>query len=108
MGGRLLRVCVSACLVCLSASLSAAAGPAPSTAPATGFDNFALAAVLGDPAFRHDNTVTKAAILSDGRRMVTSANDGTARLWDLQTGRQLQCYRHAKDYVWDFLLLPGE
>jgi WD40 repeat protein len=108
MNARLFRVIASTCLASASASLSAAAGPATATAPATGLDDLTLVSVLGDPAFRHDATVTKAAILSDGRRMVTSANDGTARLWDLSTGRQLQCYRHAKDYVWDFLLLPGE
>lgn len=63
------------------------------------------AVVLGDPAFRHNSAVTRMAILADKARMLTTGNDGTARLWELQTGKLLQIYRHKKGYVWDFAIM---
>ena len=108
MDAGLYRMIASACLLCASAVALADDSPATASAPATNLDNFSLVSSLGDPAFRHDGTVTRGLVLSDGRRMVTSGNDGTARLWDLQTGRQIQCYRHTKKNVWDVLPLPGE
>lgn len=65
---------------------------------------------LGDPAFRHDGEITKMELLPGAAgkaRMVTTGNDGTARLWDAKTGQLLRCFAHQKDYVWDFAVLPG-
>jgi len=67
-----------------------------------------LLGTMGDPAFRHDAEITQAVVLSDRQRLVTSGNDGTARLWDLRTGRLLQRFVHSHQYVWDVRVLPGE
>lgn len=63
--------------------------------------------LLGDPAFRHGNDVTKVLFLPDKKNMLTTGNDGTCRLWDLATSKQIQCFRHRNGRVWDVLLLPG-
>jgi WD40 repeat protein len=40
--------------------------------------------------------------------VLTTSNDGVARLWDLKTGEVLRRYPHKKTYLWDAVLLPGE
>jgi WD40 repeat protein len=37
----------------------------------------------------HDAAVTKAAFSPDGKRIVTASYDGTARVWDAETGREI-------------------
>jgi WD40 repeat protein len=41
----------------------------------------------------HRRAVTVAAFSPDGRRIVTASDDGTARIWDTQTGRSLHVLR---------------
>src|SRR5262245_7422161 len=53
--------------------------------------NFALPA--GAP-LRHDTSLDTLALSSDGRRVVTAANDGKARVWELQGGRLLATLVH--------------
>lgn len=40
----------------------------------------------------HSNTISEIAVSSDSRRAVTASWDGTAKLWDLDTGREIQTY----------------
>ena len=40
-------------------------------------------------ALRHDGAVSKAIFSPDGRQILTASDDGTARLWDAQTGKSL-------------------
>src|SRR5262249_31412915 len=48
----------------------------------------------------HQGSVWSASFSSDGTRIVTAAADGTARLWDAQTGRQIAVFRgHSQDVV---------
>jgi WD40 repeat protein len=41
----------------------------------------------------HDGRINSVAFLRDSRRVLSAAGDGTARLWDAQTGNQLACFR---------------
>jgi len=53
--------------------------------------NFALPA---GPPMRHGAAVNIVVLSADGRRAVTAADDGKARIWDLQTGRVLATLIH--------------
>ena len=35
----------------------------------------------------HDGSVAAVAVSADGRRAVSGGDDGTVRVWDLETGR---------------------
>lgn len=60
---------------------------------------------LGDPRFRHGSEVTHIEVLAQRNQLLTTGNDGTARLWDLATGRLVQAYSHERAYVWDSVVL---
>ena len=79
---------------------------APASAPALSSKPLRQVAVLGDTAFRHGGTVTAVKPLADGKRLLSCGWDGTTRLWDLASGRQLACYEHENYYVWDAAVLP--
>lgn len=64
--------------------------------------------VLGDTRFRHADTITKIIALKKTPRLLSSARDGSVRLWDIQSGRQLQHFRHAEDEVWNVALVNDE
>jgi WD40 repeat protein len=62
--------------------------------------------VLGDLSFKHANSLTHIEPLPDGR-LLTSAEDGAARVWNLNSGEQLQRFSHGDDDVWNAIALPG-
>jgi WD40 repeat protein len=65
--------------------------------------------VLGDPAFRHAGTITHVAPLPGGTNVLTSARDGTVRLWSLATGAEIRRFYHPDgEDVWSVCPLPGE
>jgi WD40 repeat protein len=47
--------------------------------------------VIGDASLRQGAVITSILPLPDGR-LLTAGQDGTMRLWDLQTGQELQRY----------------
>jgi WD40 repeat protein len=53
-----------------------------------------LAELRGDPSFLHAGTITHVHVLADGHRVLTAARDGTARIWDLETGNELRRFLH--------------
>ena len=68
-----------------------------------------LERTLGETGFQHGNSIVEIIPLSDGMRVVTASRDGTARLWELESGRELQRYwRKECDSVWGVRVLPGE
>lgn len=65
--------------------------------------------VLGEAGFLHAGLLSDIVVLSDGRRILSSSRDGSIRLWDLETGRELRRYlRPEANDVWGILVLPGE
>src|SRR5260221_14434888 len=47
----------------------------------------------------HANSVRSASFSPDGRRIVTASFDGTARVWDSETGRLLTKHNGSQDIV---------
>ncbi len=72
-------------------------------------EKIALSRRLGSGAFRHAGNITGAALLSDGKRVLTCGRDGTARIWDIQTGKEVVRFvQEKKEDVWGAVVLPGE
>ena len=47
-------------------------------------------------AFLHEAPVSIVAISRDNRRIVTASRDQTARVWDMETGRELAVWKHQR------------
>src|SRR5207249_3578492 len=54
----------------------------------------------------HTNQVVCLALSRDGRLAVSGGNDSTARVWDLQTGKELRLLDGIKGRVWGVSLSP--
>jgi WD40 repeat protein len=64
--------------------------------PASGNLAVVLDARQGEPLLpplEHEHEVTFASFSADGTRIVTASQDGTARLWNAETGAVLQCFK---------------
>ena len=46
------------------------------------------------------------ALSRDGRRLLTASWDGTAKLWDLETGTELHCFTEHADRVHSVAFSP--
>ena len=63
--------------------------------------------LVGDPAWRHAGQITSIAAI-DHDRILTTARDGTARIWDARTGAERRRFTQSSgDDVWNARLLPG-
>jgi serine/threonine protein kinase len=54
----------------------------------------------------HEGRVNGLAFFRDSRRLLTGASDGTARLWDAEAGRPLDCFRLGARSVLSVALSP--
>jgi WD40 repeat protein len=54
----------------------------------------------------HNTPVISARFVNDNRAVLTGSGDGTARLWDTQTGRLRRSYSHGAVYVADAAFDP--
>lgn len=65
--------------------------------------------VVGESGFHHAGTLSEIVMLSDGERFLSTSRDGSARLWDLRTGKELRRFMREKaGDMWGVALLPGE
>jgi WD40 repeat protein/serine/threonine protein kinase len=55
----------------------------------------------------HMGGVTSVAFAPDGQRLVTGGKDGTARVWDATSGRELLCLRGHRSCVTAVAFAPG-
>jgi WD40 repeat protein len=59
-------------------------------------------ATLGDNRFRHAASLIHIEVLPGGKQVLASAEDGAARLWDAETGKELQRFYNGQGgYVWN-------
>jgi WD40 repeat protein len=63
---------------------------------------------IGTGRLRHEGTVEYLAFLADGKTLASTASDGTARLWDVATGRELHRFRCPDRYVRTVAVYPRE
>ena len=56
------------------------------------------------PDFAHEDNVRRLIVLPDERRLLSAADDGTVRLWDLLTGEALAVMRHPGSYTSGLIL----
>ena len=49
-----------------------------------------LAGFLGSPNMRHNNWVRSCAFSPDGKRFVSASYDGTLKLWDAESGKEIR------------------
>ncbi len=56
----------------------------------------------------HTDSVLSAVFSRDGKQLLTSSYDKTARLWDVATGRQVQIFRGHTWWVWSAAFAPDE
>ena len=62
--------------------------------------------IYGDTRLRHSDSITQIIELPKTNRIVTSSGDGTARVWDATTGKQLMRFNHkSKSDVWNVQLV---
>jgi len=94
-GGRILLIALTAAL-----SSSVQAQPKPKLVPVD---------MIGDAAWRHAGWVTSITPFDQGRRIVSTARDGSARLWDASTGELLHRFAlPGGEDVWHARVLPGD
>ena len=74
--------------------------------------NLKLKSVIGGEAMRHGERITKLIPLPDGKQLLGSSEDGTFRIWDLETNKEtkrfsvLKGVKSGNDEVWNIQLHP--
>jgi serine/threonine protein kinase len=63
---------------------------------------------VGEPRFLtgHEGTVASLAFSADARRLLSGGSDGTARLWDVESGKQIACFRPNARSILSVALAP--
>jgi len=74
--------------------------------------NLKLKTVIGGEAMRHGDRITKLIPLPDGKRLLGASEDGTFRIWDLETNKEIKRFKSIKgvkpgdDEIWNIQLHP--
>src|SRR5262249_34552256 len=58
-----------------------------------------VARIFGDSKLRHTHWVQCLAYSPDGKKLASGSQDGTVKVWDVETGRELRCYTAHGDSV---------
>src|SRR5262249_60329726 len=84
---------------CCVPALAARGAPARPPPPGAAGDPLPPGAVarLGSTRWRHSGTVTFVHFLPDSKTLLSAGRDGTVRLWEVATGKQVRCIRIAED-----------
>ncbi|UCH97108.1 MAG: NACHT domain-containing protein, partial [Candidatus Aminicenantes bacterium] len=65
-----------------------------------------LAGFLGSPGMRHNGWVRSCAFSPDGKRFVSACEDGTLKLWDAASGKEIRTLSGHKGRVWGCTFSP--
>ena len=68
--------------------------------PPEGLARLEFAHLLGDPSFKHAHALSHVEALPGGR-VLSACEDGSARIWDLDTGNEVARFSHNFDKVWN-------
>lgn len=56
----------------------------------------------------HTGHIRSIAVSKDGKKVLTGSMDHTARLWDIETGKELQLFKGHTSWVWSVAFSPDE
>jgi WD40 repeat protein len=56
----------------------------------------------------HHDRVDGVAFAPDGDRALSGSNDGTVRVWEVATGRELHCLASHREEVWKAAYSPTQ
>jgi WD40 repeat protein len=65
-----------------------------------------LQGFLGSPNMRHLWEVQACAFSPDGKRFISACKDGTLKLWDAATGKEIRTFIGHRSAVWDCAFSP--
>jgi len=82
--------------------------PGTMTAEASSALHHALERSRWHGTLRHKDWVYHAAWSSDGTRIVTSSHDGSAKVWDAQTGQELFTLNGQDGWIWQAAWSPDD
>jgi len=62
--------------------------------------------IIGDPLTGHDSWITRIQISPDDSLIASGSDDGTVRLWNLETGEEIAVFTGHTDTVWTLDFSP--
>jgi WD40 repeat protein len=65
-----------------------------------------LAGFLGSPNLRHNSKVTCAAILPDGKHIISGSSDKTIKCWEVSTGKEVRTFKGHNDRITSLAVTP--
>ena len=77
--------------------------------PVQGADVLTAIDRLGQAGFQHSDDISEIKVLSDGKRVLSSSEDGSARLWDIESGKMIRSFTtEGGGDVWGVAIREGD